>query len=375
MHVIAALVLSASASATQDWQNPGDRQGVAREAMWFAPTAEDWAKPVLIPFQRSWQDALAVSRETGRPILACINMDGEIASEHYAGVRYRRPETAALYEPYVCVIASVYRHSPRDHDELGRRVLCPRFGSVTCGEHIAIEPLLFERYMDGQRVSPRHIMIELDGSETYDVYYAFDTATVFDTLRQGIVDRPAELLEDVVRGDRSLVERVASRDLADREAVEEAYASGDAETRRALLESAREHVDAAPVDLLRQAIFGLDGELGALAREALARSRSEESVDLIAEALRVPLDGAERDALVGALAEIGETSPRARSLAVVHKGLSSRSREVDIDGWAAAIGGGASYAAAADRAALEQQLARELDAVAAKPDDPAARVD
>ena len=88
---------------------PGLRIG--REQMWPAPTAEDWKKPCLITWQRTWEDAQAVSKETGRPILVCINMDGEIASEHYAGVRYRQPEIAALYEPYVTVIASVYRHS------------------------------------------------------------------------------------------------------------------------------------------------------------------------------------------------------------------------------------------------------------------------
>lgn len=47
----------------------------------------------------------------------------------------------------MCVIASVYRHTPRDHDERGQRIPCPRFGSVTCGEHIAIEPLLFDKFM------------------------------------------------------------------------------------------------------------------------------------------------------------------------------------------------------------------------------------
>ncbi len=347
---------SAPAQGDAGWRNPGDPVGVAREAMWFAPTAADWERPVAITFQRTFEDALAVSRETGKPILACINMDGEIASEHYAGVRYRRPETAALYEPYVCVIASVYRHSPRDHDEAGRRILCPRFGSVTCGEHIAIEPLLFERYMKGQRVAPRHIMIELDGSETYDVYYAFDTASVFDRLRRGILERPEGLLQDVVRGDRPIVERVASRDIVDRRAVEEAYERGDAALRRALLEAAAEHIDAAPVDLLRRALFGLDGELGALARQALARARSEDAVDLIAEALRAPLAAEEREALVGALAEIGSTSPRARSLAVVHRGLASRSREIDLDGWSSALSGGASYAGAVPRSTLEARM-------------------
>ncbi|MGK0217231.1 MAG: hypothetical protein ACI9HE_000707, partial [Planctomycetota bacterium] len=74
-----------------------------REVMWRAPTAEEWAAPTLIPWQRTWADAVKVSLDTGDPIMICVNMDGEIASEHYAGVRYRQPEVAALYEGYVTV--------------------------------------------------------------------------------------------------------------------------------------------------------------------------------------------------------------------------------------------------------------------------------
>ena len=109
----------------------GQVDGVSREEMWFAPTEEDWARPCLITWQRTWEDAQQVAKETGKPILICVNMDGEIASEHYAGVRYRQAEIAALYAPYVTVMASVYRHTPRDHDEEGGRIQCPRFGGVT----------------------------------------------------------------------------------------------------------------------------------------------------------------------------------------------------------------------------------------------------
>ncbi|MFQ5505557.1 MAG: hypothetical protein ACE5F1_12270, partial [Planctomycetota bacterium] len=196
--------------------------------MWPAPTAEDWKRPVLIQWQRTWEDALAVAKETGKPILICVNMDGEIASEHYAGKRYREPEKAKLYEPYVTVIASVYRHSVRDFDEQGRRIPCPRFGGVTCGEHMAIEPILYEQFFDGRRVAPRHIMVELDGKESYDVYYTWDTDSVFKAIREGIANRKAEP-RTLVRGDRTILERVASRDSKDRSAVELAYEKGGAE--------------------------------------------------------------------------------------------------------------------------------------------------
>ena len=193
--------------------------GLVPEQMWYAPSAEDWKKPPLIRWQRSWEDAVRLSQQTKKPNLVCVNMDGEIASEHYAGVRYRDPEVAKLFEPYVCVMASVYRHNPRDYDDQGRRIPCPRLGCVTCGEHIALEPLVYEKFLDGKRISPRHIMVELDGSEVYDVFYTWDVKSVLDSLENGIKDRELQA-PPVVKGDRSLKERIESPDSADREAIE-----------------------------------------------------------------------------------------------------------------------------------------------------------
>ena len=224
----------------------------AREAMWPAPTAANWAKPCLITWQRTYEDAQAVSDATGKPILICVNMDGEIASEHYAGIRYRQPGIQALYDPYVTVIASVYRHTDRDYDELGRRILCPRFGSVTCGEHIAIEPGLFERFLDGQRVAPRHIGVELDGEEIYDIFYAFDTDSVFQAIEEGITQRPDTAKPDQ-RGDRSLAELALSADVKDRELIEDMWMKGGGDRLKTLMRAAVDAGANAPVELLRLA--------------------------------------------------------------------------------------------------------------------------
>lgn len=354
---------------------PGLPPGVSREQMWPAPTAEDWKKPCLIHWQRTWEDAQALSKETGKPILVCVNMDGELASEHYAGVRYRQPETAALYDPYVCVIASVYRHNPRDYDDQGRRILCPRFGSVTCGEHIAIEPVLYEKYFDGKRVAPRHIGIEpgqsADHQEMYDVYYAWDTDTIFNALRAGIDGRPAP--PPLARGDRSLYERVPSPDNADRTAVEQAYEQGDHEQRQALLQAALAQPQTASLDMLRLAIFGFDPDLSRLGRQALAQNDSPAAVDLIAEAMRVPLEASERSALIGALARLGETQPRARTLSVVYEGLDGRSSTVNVEAWSQALAG-APPPLPSDWQAVEARVDRSEEDAYAHPQDGATRL-
>ena len=291
-----------------------------RESMWRAPTAEEWAKPCDIAWQRTWEDAVAVSQATGKPILVCTNMDGEIASEHYAGVRYRDPKIAALYEPYVCVIASVYRHTPRDHDADGHRIECPRFGTVTCGEHIVLEPIVFEKFFDDVRVAPRHVAVELDGTEIYDVYYAFDTQSVFAAIERGVQGRPET--KPWPTSDRPLLERVASPLAADREAVEKAYGTGDRELRRQLLIAAGQAGGAAPTEMLRLALFGLDEELARLGAQALAGTDSLDAVELISKALGGPLPEAEREALIVALERLAAQSPRAELLAAVHRGLS-----------------------------------------------------
>lgn len=350
------------------------QDGIGREQMWYAPTAADWDRPVLLTFQRTWQDAIAVSQETGKAILICVNMDGEIASEHYAGIRYRQPEIAVLYEPYVMVIASVYRHTARDFDEKGQRILCPRFGSVTCGEHIAIEPFLYENFFDGQRIAPRHVMVELDGKETYDLFYAFDTVSVFNQIREGIDKRTIQP-NPIVRGDRTVIEKVASREIKDREAVEAAYLSGDREMQENLLKAALANPDSEQVGMIRLALFGFDTELSKIAREVLTKAKSDGAVDLLNEALRVPMDESERATLVAALERLGETSAKARTLSVVHKGMGNKSDQVDAQGWVAAAQGGASYSPAPDWTAIDSSVESKSRLVAERPKDPAAMLE
>ncbi|MEO6596049.1 MAG: hypothetical protein ABIP94_14970 [Planctomycetota bacterium] len=377
LRAIAALALAALTGASlphaKAQEGVPPPPGLVPEQMWYAPTAADWEKPVQIRWQRTWDDAVRQSQETKHPILICVNMDGEIASEHYAGVRYRDPAIGALYEPYVCVIASVYRHNARDYDEQGHRILCPRFGCVTCGEHMAMEPIVYEKFLDGKRISPRHIMVELDGSETYDVFYTWDTDSVFTAIRDGIQKRTIQA-PPIVRGDRSLRERIESPDSRDRDEVEALFAAADAERRRTLLQTALETGEHVPVELLRLSAYGLDTELAKQARLGMQSAKDPGTVDLLADTLRMPLDAAERRQLVTALGRFGSTSTRARTLATAHSGLAMPSQVIDTNRWSSALAG-ASYAAAAAKPDLAAKAARQDEALAERPDDAEARLD
>jgi hypothetical protein len=121
---------------------------------------------------------------------------------------------------------------------------------------------------------------------------------------------------------------------------------------------------AAQVDLLRLALFSFDTEdIHKLARQALARTESKASVDLIAEALRHPMEAEDRGDLIAALARQGKAVPRARMLAVVHKGLGDDSGVVDVEGWSEALEKNPESAAAVDyesaRKVRDEQLRKQ----------------
>jgi tetratricopeptide (TPR) repeat protein len=300
-------------------------EGLTEEDMWPAATAEGWKRPVLVHWQRSFDDAMKVAQERQMPVMVCVNMDGEIASEHFAGVRYRSADTAARMSKYVCVIASVYRHTPRDYDETGARVPCPRFGTVTCSEHIEAERELYAKYFDGRRISPRHIVLDLEGKETFDVYFSWDTQTVFTAFEAGLEGWP----EPTPPQERSLEGLTKSAAVADRERLEEIFRSGDVEVRRTILHTlAEEHV-VDQTEVLRAAIFGLDLELSALARRALAQCETDGALDVMAEALKTPLPDSERAILLAAVERLAPTSKRARALLALHRGLPATSPLID----------------------------------------------
>ena len=43
--------------------------------MWFAPTAEDWKKPCLVKFQRTWEDAQASAAGAGGHLVTITSAD------------------------------------------------------------------------------------------------------------------------------------------------------------------------------------------------------------------------------------------------------------------------------------------------------------
>lgn len=144
--------------------------------------------------QIEWLPDLAAARKVAeaehRPLLIAVNMDGESASERIVREQYRDPEFVALTRKCVCLCASAFRHNPRDFDDDGKRILCPRLGGVTCGEHIALEPILFDAFLGGERIAPRHALIQPDGKKVFDEFLLFDLRELTQKLRDGVASAP-----------------------------------------------------------------------------------------------------------------------------------------------------------------------------------------
>ncbi len=173
-----------------------------------ASVAHPPAEQIL--WQRTLEDALAIARVRHQPLLLAVNMDGESASDRIYRERYRDPAFVAATRHCVCVGASVFRHNLRDHDDQGRRIPCPRFGEITCGEHMALEPVLWEKYLsDGERVAPRHALILPDGTKAWDLSLCFDLKDVDRALFGSLKDVPTPSDEAVPQEHRR---RLAAED-------------------------------------------------------------------------------------------------------------------------------------------------------------------
>jgi tetratricopeptide (TPR) repeat protein len=316
-----------------------------------------------ILWQRSLEDALSVAGAEGRPILVAVNMDGESASDRIIRERYRAPEFVAATRGCVCVVASLFRHSPRDHDDRGRRIACPRFGEVTCGEHIALEPLLYDRYLsDGERVAPRHALIRTDGTKAWDLSLSFDLRDIDARLRAslGPASRPPALEAGTELAPPSWQALAMRRDHRGREELESALdrVSAPDELLRAL-DAVRQHGDRESLDALRvvcaraatlpqpvraglvDAVRGLDlqgaaasllrGRIGALGPDAAATrlladldpaSPGTRSHLLVARVLRPFADDA-REALRRVMPD--------RAFAAIEDAVATQGGPVDVD--------------------------------------------
>lgn len=312
-------------------------------------------RPPTVRWQRTLVDAEAVAEALGQPLLLCVNMNGEPASEQLASGRYTSPEFAALAAGFVAVIASPDRHTPNDYDAQGRRVLCPRFGCVTCGEHMQIEPTIFAKYFKSNRVAPRHMGIGVDGATLFDIFLTNDLATI-DAALQKHGRKAAEGAT------------VPAAESSSRERAEAAYLAADAAGRRGLLAAATKATHR-PYDILRMGMKEGEPALATAARKALAAIADAGAQGMLIELLDDEDNRQARAELVPTLARIADDKPETRLALQVHQAMVREPACLDAKAWLAALEAPPPPVPAPSDEDLEARLDRLTAAAIANPKD------
>ena len=244
---------------------------------------------------------------------------------------------AELTRGFVPLIVSPDRRNVRDHDDLGRRILSPRFGRVIDAEHITIEPTLFERYFSGRRVAPRHLAVSPDGQVLFDISLSNVPSEIDRALEQhGRFDvpqpDPAAMTESQL---------LASRYAVCRSELEARYAAGDQRTRSRLAGLALSDMrEIQHPELLQMALADPHPSIRRQAAWVLVQHPQEITSERLPALLR---DSAGDPALRGALlATVDRLRSQGRDLAVrsqaerlqrVFDDLARPSRAVDVERW------------------------------------------
>jgi len=162
----------------------------------------------------SWEKAFQQAKEENKPVFVCINSkDGEKANETTANEIYRDPLFVALSRRFVMVLVST-----REHAKTGP---CPRFGKITCDEHLRCWEGLKGNCGDqfvipgsgGDMISPQHAWFAPDGRLLRRKEYFLDKEELMKRMRATLAEvgggaaAPAEAgpLDD---RDRAEIERL-----------------------------------------------------------------------------------------------------------------------------------------------------------------------
>lgn len=228
--------------------SPGKALGLGVVAFLAAALAR--AETPQIDWVGDWDKAFALAKETKRPVMICINSkDGEKANEATAKEIYHDAEFVELSKSFVMVPIST-----RTHNTGG---VCPRFGVVTCQQHLDCWKALAAAHGDqfvtafaqGEMITPQHAWFSPEGKLLARKEFWMDKAELVQRMRRALEP------EAEVKGPG---EAEGPPGLTDGERSDLAKAEGkDAEARRTaignLLATEKPVVRAAVIDLLNRA--------------------------------------------------------------------------------------------------------------------------
>ncbi len=139
------------------------------------------------PSQIAWHSTVDAAVETAkrdhRVILVAVNMDGERANDQLAEDHYRDPTIGRIAANTCALIASRFDHGSGSSP-------CPRFGHVTCAEHLAIERVVRKTWLegaeDGSIIAPQHVFLDPDQKVLLSVPYLVSKGELEWCILEGI---------------------------------------------------------------------------------------------------------------------------------------------------------------------------------------------
>lgn len=307
-------------------------------------TATDRSRPTLINWQRNLDDALTLVAKTSKPLLICVNTDGEPLSERLAWGFYRDPVFAELTEGFVCVIASPDQREPRAFDDRGLRVPDRKFGQVLNQEHIDIEPGLYEKYFNNNRVAPRHVGVAPNGEILFDLFLINDVGRIASAMREH--GKPDKKLPTI--SGTNLEELSKSPNAQDRTRFEQAIAKADAATRRRYVGRALDPKQTIRhPSLVRLGLSDEDASVRAAAVQTMIEGADETDFLMLSPTFREIGDDVRtaeklifrlRDAC-GDAAKDETQKLSALRVAKLQEALRTTTKVVDVKGWTDAVTG------------------------------------
>ena len=137
-------------------------------AIWAGGDGTAPAPAKGIEWEASWEAALARAKAENRPIVVCINMDGERANDRLAKKTYKDRSVVSVSKNTVNLFASLDIHGSGQ---------CVRAGKgITCAEHLAVEKAvrvaLGLEGSEGRVIAPQHVFTGPDGTVLLSVPYA-----------------------------------------------------------------------------------------------------------------------------------------------------------------------------------------------------------
>jgi hypothetical protein len=141
----------------------------------------DAQQATLPAWAASVEAGLAAAKEKKQAFMVALNMDKERGNQQMLDEVYTSPEFNEAAKSCVVAVASMFEHG-------AKRGVCPRFGTVTCAQHRAIEKVLREEWLHrGPKddiESPRHVFLSPEGKILFQRVWTVDAPTLAALMRR-----------------------------------------------------------------------------------------------------------------------------------------------------------------------------------------------